>query len=194
MVNDSRNDKRDMIRVQLSRQGADGQKDLIIVPGGYGEGFLSDKMNLDLSHLVKCGGLFGEAIDLACEFKMSSLLLAGQLGKMIQLANGIMDDDSYEEVYDMEVLADCILLAGGDAELSQRIMYCDSLDEVVDVLWVTAFLQPVMAQMMRRAGRVLTDYAGSRIQIGALVFSNLYGLMGKTPGAEELIMRHRRLL
>lgn len=194
MAKDTWDEKLDMIRAQLFTYSARGHKDLLITPGNYGEGVLADKLNLDLKYMVKCGDFIGETINLAGESGINSLLLAGHLSTMVQIVNGILNLCERQEDKDVETLADCVFLAGGDAELSQRILYCNTMDEVVEVLWVTAFLQPAMAQLMRRVGRVLTDYAGSKMQVEALVFSNRYGMLGKTPGAEELIMLHRKLL
>lgn len=187
-------EKRDVIQAQLFRCSARGQKDLLITPGNYGEGVLADKLNLNLENMVKCGGFIGETIDMAAESGINSLLLAGHLGKMIQIASGLQDEYERQKDDGMEVLADCVLLAGGDAGVSQRILYCNTMDEAIEALWMTAFLQPAMVQLMHRVDCMLKGYAESRIQIEALVFSNRYGMLGKTPGAEQLIMLHRKLL
>lgn len=194
MAKENHNEKLAAIQAQLLRYSKRGKKDLLITPGNYGEGVLADKLNLNLENMVKCGGFIGKTIDMAAELGINSLLLAGHLGRMIQIVNGIQDADERQSDDSMEVLADCVLLAGGDAGVSQRLLYCNTMDEAVEALWMTAFLQPAVAQLMRRAGRVLADHAGARIQVEALVFSNRYGMLGKTPGAEELIMLHRKLL
>ena len=184
----------DTIRAELSMYHAQGQKDLIITPGNYGEGFLTDKLNLDLEHTVKCSNFIGETIDMACGFGMSSLLLIGHLGKLVKLGSGIMNTHSRQADGRMETLASCVLLAGGDADLSRRILNCNTTDDAVEVLWVTAFLQPAMEQLMRRIDSALKSRAGEDMDIEAVVFSNRYGVLGKTPGAEELIMLHRKWL
>lgn len=194
MAKENHNEKLAAIQAQLSRYSKRGKKDLLITPGNYGEGVLADKLNLNLENMVKCGGFIGKTIDMAAELGINSLLLAGHLGRMIQIVNGIQDVDERQDDDSVEVLADCVLLAGGDAGVSQRLLYCNTMDEAVEALWMTAFLQPAVAQLMRRAGRVLADHAGARIQVEALAFSNRYGMLGKTPGAEELIMLHRKLL
>lgn len=194
MAKENHNEKLAAIQAQLSRYSERGKKDLLITPGNYGEGVLADKLNLNLENMVKCGGFIGKTIDMAAELGINSLLLAGHLGRMIQIVNGIQDADERQDDDSVEVLADCVLLAGGDAGVSQRLLYCNTMDEAVEALWMTAFLQPAVAQLMRRAGRVLADHAGARIQVEALAFSNRYGMLGKTPGAEELIMLHRKLL
>lgn len=187
-------EKRDVIQAQLLRCSTRGQKDLLITPGNYGEGVLADKLNLNLENMVKCGSFISETIDMAAECGINSLLLAGHLGKMLQIAGGIQNEYKRQNDDEMEVLADCVLLAGGDAGVSQRVLYCNTMDEAIEALWMTAFLQPAMRQLMHRVDRVLKGYAESRIRIEALVFSNRYGMLGKTPGAEELIMLHRKLL
>lgn len=194
MAKENHNEKLAAIQAQLSRYSERGKKDLLITPGNYGEGVLADKLNLNLENMVKCGGFIGRTIDMAAELGINSLLLAGHLGRMIQIVNGIQNVDERQSDDNVEVLADCVLLAGGDAGVSQRLLYCNTMDEAVEALWMTAFLQPAVAQLMRRAGRVLADHAGARIQVEALAFSNRYGMLGKTPGAEELIMLHRKLL
>ena len=47
---------------------------------------------------------------------------------------------------------------------------------------------------MRRIDSALKSRAGEDMDIEAVVFSNRYGVLGKTPGAEELIMLHRKWL
>ena len=194
MINDTHSEKLDTIWAQLSRQRARGQKDLIITPGNYGEGFLADKLNLDLGNLVRCGDFINETIDMAGEFGTNSLLLAARVGKMLQLGNGIAGRYEWQEDDGIAMLSDCVLRAGGDAAISQRILYCDRLDDVVEVLWMTAFLHPVMVQLMQRVDKALKNHALPGMQIEAIAFSNRYGMLGKTPGAEELLMLHRKLL
>lgn len=184
----------DTIRAELSMYSAQGLKDLIITPGNYGETFLADKLGLDLEHTVKCSNFIGETIDMAHEFGLSSLLLVGHLGKLVKLGSGIMNTHSRYADGRMETLASCVLLAGGDADLSRRILQCNTTDEAVEILWVTAFLQPAMKLLMQKIDEVLKSRAGADMEMAAVVFSNRYGVLGKTPGAEELIMLHRKLL
>ncbi len=182
----------DRIRTKLSGYSAQGQRDLMITPGSYGEGFLADKLNLNLEDLIRCGDYIGETIDMARECGITSLLLTGALGTIAMLGDGILNTHLRQEADGMETLADCVLLAGGDADLSRGILHCNTADDVVEILWVTAFLHPAVEQLMRRVDRVLKSRAGAQMKIEALAFSNRYGVLGKTPGAEMLLMLHRK--
>ena len=156
---------------QLSRQRARGQKDLIITPGNYGEGFLADKLNLDLGNLVRCGDFINETIDMAGEFGTNSLLLAARLGKMLQLGNGIAGRYEWQEDDGIAMLSDCVLRAGGDAAISQRILYCDRLDDVVEV-------QPVWDAWQDTGGGG-TSYAAPETAVERGIVQGEWGLRWK---------------
>lgn len=181
----------DTIRAELSMYCAQGQKDIIITPGNYGETFLAEKLGLDLNHTVKCSNFIGETIDMAYEFKLSSLLLIGHLGKLVKLGSGIMNTHSKYADGRMETLSSCVLLAGGSGELARRILDCNTTDEAVEVLWMAAFLQPVMEQLMKKIESALHQRAYEGLEIETVVFSNRFGVLGKTKGAEQLMLLHR---
>lgn len=182
----------DTIRAELSMYCAQGQKDIIITPGNYGETFLTEKLGLDLEHTVKCSNFIGETIDMAYEFKLSSLLLIGHLGKLVKLGSGIMNTHSKYADGRMETLSSCVLLAGGSGELARRILDCNTTDEAVEVLWMAAFLQPAVEQLMKKIESALRQRAYEGLEIEAVVFSNRFGVLGKTKGAEQLMMLHRK--
>lgn len=181
----------DTIRTELSMYCAQGQRDIIITPGNYGESFLTDQLGLDLSHTVKCSNFIGETIDMTYEFQLSSLLLIGHLGKLVKLGSGIMNTHSKYADGRMETLSSCVLLAGGTGELARRILDCNTTDEAVEVLWMAAFLPPVMEQLMKKIDSALKQRAFEGLRIEAVVFSNRFGVLGKTKGAEQLMMLHR---
>jgi cobalt-precorrin-5B (C1)-methyltransferase len=183
----------DTIRAELSMYCAQGKKDLIITPGNYGESFLSEKLGLDLEHTVKCSNFIGETIDAAYEFGVSSLLLIGHLGKLVKLGSGIMNTHSKVADGRMETLSSCVLLAGGDGQIARRILDCNTTDEAVEVLWMAAFLKPVMEQLMNKIESALKQRAYEGLEIEAVVFSNRFGVLGKTKGAERLMARHHRI-
>lgn len=182
----------DTIRAELSMYCAQGQKDIIITPGNYGETFLTEKLGLDLEHTVKCSNFIGETIDMAYEFKVSSLLLIGHLGKLVKLGSSIMNTHSKYADGRMETLSSCVLLAGGSGELARRILDCNTTDEAVEVLWMAAFLQPAMEQLMKKIQSALQQRAYDGLEIEAVVFSNRFGVLGKTKGADQLMMLHRK--
>lgn len=182
----------DTIRAQISQHSAQGEKDLIITPGNYGQTFAAEELGLDLEHTVKCSNFIGDTIDMAYEFGLDSLLLIGHLGKLVKLGSGIMNTHSRYADGRMETLAACVLLAGGNAALAGRMLRCNTTDEAVDVLKEEDCLEAVMAQLMGRIRDVLRRRACEGLYIEALVFSNKHGILGMTDGAKRLMEIHKR--
>lgn len=182
----------DTIHAEMSMYSAQGQKDIIITPGNYGESFLSGKLGLDLGHAVKCSNFIGDTIDMAYEFKLDSLLLVGHLGKLVKLGSGIMNTHSRYADGRMETLACCVLLAGGEAGLARRMLGSNTTDEAVEELLAEGFLEETMSQLMKKIYGALRQRACEGLTIEAVVFSNQYGVLGKTQGAEALMGRHRK--
>lgn len=56
---------------------------------------------------------------------------------------------------------------------------------------MAAFLPPVMEQLMKKIDSALKQRACEGLKIEAVVFSNRFGVLGKTKGAEQLMMLHR---
>ncbi len=182
----------DTIRAGISMHSAQGDSHLIITPGNYGETFLTARLGLDLEHAVKCSNYIGAAIDMACEFGLHSLLLVGHLGKLVKLGSGIMNTHSSCADGRMETLAACVLLAGGDAGLARSMLFCNTTDEAVEVLRRADFLAETMAQLTGRIRAALRRRARGGLSAEAVVFSNRFGVLGMTEGAEALIRLHRR--
>lgn len=183
----------DTIHAEISMYSAQGRKDLIITPGNYGETFVTQNLGLDLRNTVKCSNFIGETIDMAYEFKLNSLLLVGHMGKLVKLGSGIMNTHSKYADGRMETLASCVLLADGEADLARRVLGCNTTDEAVEMLAKEAFLAPTMTQLMGKIDSALKQRACDGLNIEAVVFSNRYGILGKTDGAEELMRLHRQL-
>ncbi len=181
----------DTIRAEISMHSAEGERDLVVTPGNYGETFVEQHLGLDLAHTVKCGNFIGSTIDMACEFRLRSLLFVGHLGKLVKLGSGIMNTHSSYADGRMETLAACVLLAGGDAKLARSILFCNTTDEAAACLREASFLEAAMAQLMTRIHAALRQRADAGLSVEAVVFSNRYGILGMTEGAEALIGIHR---
>ena len=64
-------------------------------------------------------------------------------------------------------------------------------DAALELLEAAGLREPVMASLTAALQENLRHRAGE-LNIQAVVFSNRFGVLGMTPGAEELLARHRR--
>ena len=69
--------------------------------------------------------------------------------------------------------------AGADIKTVRDILDCVTTDAALEVLKKNGLLEKTMEQLMLRIDACLQKRGGDNMQIGAVVFSNEYGLLGK---------------
>ena len=65
------------------------------------------------------------------------------------------------------------------------------LDEAVERLEAAGLREAVMASLTAALSEHLRRRAGEQMKIEAVVFSNRFGVLGRTPGADTLLALHR---
>lgn len=170
---------------------AQGTRDLLVTPGNYGEGFAREVLGLGLDNWALCSNYLGAAIDHAVSLGFHSFLLVGHLGKLIKVAGGAMNTHSKVADGRRETMAAHTALCGGDRELVRRIFDCPTTDAAVALLEEAGLREAVMDSVTQALFQNLRARAGD-MEIQALVFSNKYGVLGKTPGADRLLSIHKK--
>lgn len=182
----------DTIALEMRMHEARGEQFCIITPGNYGMHFISETLSLDLRQTVKCSNFIGETIDMAPACHMKGILLVGHLGKLVKLGVGMMNTHSREGDGRMEVLCACALRAGGKLSLLHELIGCVTTDEAVTILKQAGILKETMDVLLQKIEYYLKKRAFDGIMIGAVVFSNLHGLLGMTQDARTLIGEIRK--
>ncbi|MDR2698403.1 MAG: cobalt-precorrin-5B (C(1))-methyltransferase CbiD [Candidatus Methanoplasma sp.] len=181
----------DTIKTELKMRRAAGEEDVLIVPGNYGKDFSEEMEGSEDDRAVKCSNFIGDTIDHARELGFKSLLLVGNLGKMVKLAGGVMNTHSRWADCRMEILASNSLLAGADADTAKRIMSCVSTDEALDVLDDARLIERTMDRIMEKIAFHL-NHRGDGMRTECIVFSSKYGKLGETSGAKEIMERIKK--
>lgn len=179
----------DTIRTQLSMRIADGKKYVLLVPGNYGMDFIEKELGISSEIAVKCSNFIGETVDMAFEYGIEGMLLVGHMGKLVKLGAGIMDTHSKNGDGRMEVLCACGLEAGAQHDLLLSLLHCVATDEAVLLLKEQNLLEAVMEILMKRIAYYLSRRGYEGLQIGAITFSNRFGLLGMTTKAEDLLKK-----
>ena len=163
-----------------------GVRDLLVVPGNYGRDFACGQLALSMDEAVSCSNYFGATLDAACVLGFKRVLIVGHIGKMAKVAGGIMNTHSRVADCRVEVLAAHAALVGAPQEVVAQIMDAATTDAALDALKERGLDQPTMASLMRNLADKLNHRVAGRLQVEAIVFSNVHGVLGKTPGAEAL--------
>lgn len=181
----------DSLYLEQDMAKAAGVTDLLVTPGNYGDSFAQGTLGLDLTHRCTCSNYLGRAIDHAAGLGFRSFLLVGHLGKLIKVAAGSMNTHSKVADGRRETLTAHAALAGGSPALLKALFACPTTDAGVELLKEAGLLEPVMASISQALEEVLKHRAGPELSIEAVFFSNQYGLLGKTTGADKLLALHR---
>ena len=181
----------DSLYLEMDQRRAAGTEDLLLTPGNYGESFAREVLGLNLDRWCMCSNYLGAAIDHAAGAGFRSVLVVGHLGKLIKAAAGCMNTHSKTADARRETLTAHAALAGADGALLRALFDSPTTDAGVELLKQAGLLGPVMASIGEALDGQLKRRAGEGLTIEALFFSNQYGILGKTPGAERLLALHR---
>lgn len=182
----------DTIAVQL-HQARMRSADVILTPGNYGQEFLRrQKLDRWDVPVVKSSNFIGDSLDIAVSEHFERVLLVGHAGKLIKLAGGIMNTHSKWADCRAELICAYAAVNGADTALCRRLMDAATTDACLAILEEAGIRWPVMAQLMDAVQCHLERRVGPDITVGAILFSNEYGLLGKTQTVEEILRKWTR--
>lgn len=181
----------DTIRTELRMLRTASDAPILITPGHYGEEFAKSVLRLDLSRSVICSNFLGDTLDYAAYLGFQKLLLIGHIGKFIKVAGGIFQTHSRVADARMEILAAHAAMAGASQQIIQEIMGAITTDEAVKLLQQQNLFTSVMSSVMNKIQEHLQHRTG-QMPTEAVLFSNQFGVLGKTPNAAQFINLFKR--
>ena len=178
--------------VEMRAQKARGNKNLLVFFGNYGEDFTRDVMQLDLEGAVTCSNFVGELLDYAVFLGFETLLLIGHSGKLVKLAQGVMNTHSKYADCRTELFALEAMFHGASIEVGQEIYGCLTTDEVTKILKRENLFESVIEKVTDKIDFYMQHRVHGKIKTAAFMFSNVYGILGKTKYADALIQLHTK--
>ena len=175
----------DALAVEIRQAAASGPR-LLLTPGNYGLDFLR-RSGLDKPGVpvVRCSNYVGDALDCAAAEGFRSVLLVGHVGKLVKLAGGIMNTHSKQADCRNELFCAHAAIHGADTALCRALMDAATTDACLALLDAAGLRRAVTDSLLEAVQRRLerrVSYA-----VGAVLFSNKYGLLGQTCGAERIL-------
>ena len=185
----------DTIHIDMDSRYADGQRELLLCPGNYGEDFARDTLGLDIARGVKCSNFIGEALDYAVYRGFSNILLVGHAGKLIKLAAGVFQTHSAYADARQEIFAAHAALCGASAETVRTLMEAVTVDACLDSLRQAGLDKPVLQSISQKVQSHLVHRVcgktGRQIGIEYVIFTNPYGILMQSDGAQACIAARR---
>lgn len=175
------------IRAELSQRRAAGDCYVLLTPGNYGSEFIRDGLGLDPALAVQTSNFIGDALDLCRELGFSGALLVGHVGKLVKLAGGMLNTHSRWGDCRMEILAAHAGAAGAPPERLGALLECAACDDALRILREAGVYRETLERLTRRAAFHLSARAGEDLEVGTVLFSKVYGILGRTENAEALL-------
>ncbi len=175
----------DTIRVEL-RQKKTQSDAVLLTPGNYGSDYIKDGLGADPQRAVQVSNFIGDALDICKELGFQRILLIGHIGKLVKLAGNMMNTHSKYGDCRGEILCALAGCEGVAPETIEQMLDCVSCDEMLRLL--PEDKRPgVLRRLTQRIQKNLQYRAGEGIQVECMYFSKVYGLLGETKGARELL-------
>lgn len=190
------------IRLEMQQKYTNGERYLLMTPGNYGADFIRRKelaQALDAEHSMKCSNFVGETVDMAAELGFKGILFVAHIGKFIKVSGGIMNTHSAHADCRVELMAAQALRAmrkaakqkGLDAgeiaaqlEIAQQLLDTNTTEEAAAILREKGILELTIAEVTKQIKYHLQKHCEGMIETEVILFSNQYGYLGETDGAE----------
>jgi cobalt-precorrin-5B (C1)-methyltransferase len=182
----------DTIALEARQAALRGGGRLVLSPGNYGADFL--RAHLDPAGEIPCvkyANFLGEAIDIAALEGFGEVLVVGHIGKLVKLAGGIMNTHSHMADCRRELFCAHAALQGAGREVCRALMDQATTDGCIAVLDGVGLREAVLESLLEAMQAHLDRRGGGALALGAVTFSNEYGLLGMTPRAREIWTRWR---
>lgn len=177
----------DTIRVELKQRRATGADYVLLTPGNYGSDFIRDDLGLDPALAVQTSNFIGEGLDTCRELGYKGILLVGHIGKLVKLAGGMFNTHSKYGDCRMEILAAQAAACGIRPAAATKILDCVACDDALRILRDEGIYEETLRRLTQRVHSMLSLRAGENMETGAVLFSKVYGVLGKTENVEHLI-------
>lgn len=179
----------DTIRLEMKVRRAQGKEYLILAPGNYGVDFLKEIYGISEEDSVKCSNYIGQSLDMAVELGFRGVVLTGHIGKLIKVSGGVMNTHSKWADCRMELLAAATLRAGLGAEKACELLESFTTDDALEKVSEEE-RSHLMEQVMLKIESYLEYRVAGEMEVASVVYSKVYGILGKTKKADELMKKY----
>ena len=180
----------DTIQLEMGQAAlrAGSPRRLILAPGNYGLDYLHEKMPaLKNIPVVKTSNFIGDTMDMAAASHFEEVVLVGHIGKLVKLAGGVMNTHSRTADCRTELLCAHAALCGASRDVCAALMNAATTDACMEILDKAEMREPVLSSLLDAIQLHLDRRAAGAFRVGAVLFSNQYGPLGRTRTAKELL-------
>ena len=120
------------------------------------------------------------------EDEQIDVLFVAHIGKFVKVSGGIMNTHSRHSDARAELMCAHALRSGADLETAKAILETITTEEAMEIIRMHGLQDAVMEQMAEKVHQYMQHRVEGAIQTEAILFSNRFGYLGETKGAEKL--------
>ena len=177
----------DTIEVELNQIALEST-DIIITPGNYGSSYITehdlDSLNVPV---LKFSNFLGETLDMIAGTEIKNVLLVAHVGKLSKVAAGIMNTHSKYADGRNEIFCAHAAICGADRSLCVSLMDAATTDACIELLDKAGLREETIGSILQEIQKKLEHRVSGEYRIGALMFSNVFGMLGMTDTAREIL-------
>ena len=179
----------DTIEIELKQIALESER-LIITPGNYGEDFIAERELDQLGvPIQKFSNFLGETLDILSGLDVREVLLVAHVGKLSKVAAGIMNTHSKYADGRNEIFCAHAAICGADTETCRKLMDAATTDACIEILEEAGIREQVLESILHAVQQKLEHRVKGNYDIGAVMFSNVYGLLGTTEKADNILCK-----
>lgn len=186
----------DTIKLEIGMLNTSKHTRMIITFGNYGEDFIG-RNNFDvLSNIeqVKISNFVGDSLDCIYHTDIEEVMLVGHIGKIVKLAGGIMNTHSKFGDCRVELFGFYAALNGASQEVIEQLKNSATTDACIEILDKISLREKVLQDILVSCTSYIQKRVNNKIKVGIITFSNVYGLLGISTLAEELLSKWKGAL
>ena len=177
------------IHVELRQRRENGADYVLITPGNYGSDFIKGSLGLRDGKETQVSNFIGDGIDLCRELGFRGFVLVGHIGKLVKIAGNMLNTHSKYGDCRMDIMAACGGACGLRAPRIKEMLDCAACDDALRILQEEGVYEETLKLLTERIAGNLRHRAGEELESGVLVFSNVYGILGETENARDLLKK-----
>ncbi len=174
---------------QIKKQVDMGVKSVLVAPGSFCAEQIDKQLHVPLKTAVYCYNYPGQAIDSCVANGVENLLLVGNVGKLVKLAAGITNTNSFASDGRREIFAAHTAIVGGTASQVRTVMSCTTCDEILALFTNWGLRDRVMMSVMNSINEYANSRSRGRLNLGVALFSEEFGLLGQTVGTKNVLVK-----
>ena len=177
------------IHVELRQRRENGADYVLITPGNYGSDFIKNSLELRDGKETQVSNFIGDGIDHCKALGFKGFVLVGHIGKLVKIAGNMLNTHSKYGDCRMDIMAACGGACGLRAARIREMLDCAACDDALRILQEEGIYEETLKLLTDRIAFNLRHRAGEELEAGVLVFSNVYGILGETENARELLRK-----